>query len=109
MTPVERAFLVHITTRDADEARRLARLLVEGRLAACANLVPAVESLYRWRGELVEDRESLLLVKTSERLLEPLMRAVREAHSYEVPAILAIPLERVDPPYLDWLLGELRD
>lgn len=105
--PVEKAFLVYITTRDAGEARRLGRLLVEWRLAACANLIPSVESLYRWRGELVEDRESLLLVKTSERLLAPLMAAVREAHSYEVPAILAVPLERVDPPYLDWLLKEL--
>lgn len=106
---MERAFLVYITARDAEEARRLGRLLVEARLAACANVVPAVESLYRWRGELVEERESLLLVKTAERLLEPLMAAVREAHSYEVPAILALPLERVDPPYLGWLLGELRD
>ncbi len=104
---MERAFLVYITARDVGEARALGRLLVERRLAACVNVVPVIESLYRWQGDLVEDRESLLLAKTSEDLLEPLMAAVREAHSYEVPAILAVPLERVNPPYLDWLRKEL--
>lgn len=107
MLPLERYFIVYITAKDAEEARVLGRMLVERRLAACTNVISAIESFYWWKGELVADREAVVLAKTAERLVEPLMAAVREAHSYEVPAILAIPAERINPTYMDWLAGEL--
>lgn len=100
--------LVYITARDEAEAGALGRLLVERRLAACANVIPRIASWYWWQGELVEDREAALLAKTSERLLPALAEAVRAAHSYRVPAILAFPVEHLNPDYRDWLLGELR-
>lgn len=106
---MERYFIVYITAKDAEEARALGRMLVERRLAACANVIPAIDSFYWWKGDLVADHEAVVLAKTAERLVEPLMAAVREAHSYQVPAILAIPAERINPAYMDWLAGELGD
>lgn len=97
------AYLVYITARDVQEAERIARALVERGLAACVNVLPAVRSWYRWQGRLVEDSEALLLVKAPGRTLEALERAVKELHSYEVPAISAIPVERVHEPYLRWM------
>ncbi len=105
---MDRTFLVYVTARDEAEAAALGRLLVERRLAACVNVIPRIASFYWWEGELVEDREAVLIAKTAERLLEPLAEAVRGAHSYQVPAILAFPVEHLNPAYRDWLLGELR-
>ncbi len=98
--------IVYITTRDRDEARTIGRMLVERRLAACANVVPAVDSFYWWDGRLVEDREALLLVKTRRERLEELIAAVVDAHSYEVPAVLAIDVAQGNPRYLAWLVRE---
>ena len=98
-----KAYLVYITTRDQQEAQRIGRELVERRLAACVNVVPAIRSYYWWQGRLVEDSEALLLVKTLEGSLDALERAVRELHSYTVPAISAIPVERLHEPYLRWM------
>lgn len=106
---MEGYFIVYITAKDVEEARALGRMLVQRRLAACANVIPLIDSYYWWKGSLVEDREAIVLAKTAGRLVEPLMAAVREAHSYEVPAMLAIPAERVDPAYLSWLAAELED
>lgn len=104
--PAPGCVIVYITTRDRDEAWTIGRMLVERRLAACANVVPAVDSIYWWDGRLVEDREALLLVKTSRERLEELIAAVVDAHSYEVPAVLAIDVAQGNPRYLAWLLRE---
>ncbi len=98
--------IVYITARDAGEARVIGRLLVERRLAACANVVPAIESFYWWDGRLVEDREALLLAKTRADRVDELVAAVREAHSYDVPAVLAIRVERGNPDYVAWVVRE---
>lgn len=98
--------IVYITARDADEARSIGRMLVERRLAACANVVPAIDSIYRWKGHLVEDRETLLLAKTRPDRVDELVAAVRAAHSYDVPAVLAIRVERGNPDYLAWVARE---
>ncbi|WP_324715751.1 divalent-cation tolerance protein CutA [Carboxydochorda subterranea] len=103
-----RAYLVYITAGGEEEARRIARSLVERRLAACASVVPAVHSVYWWEGRLEEAGEALVLVKTVAEALEPLERAVREMHSYSVPAISAIPIERLHEPYWRWMQEEIR-
>ncbi len=88
---------------EPETAKKLARALVEERLAACVNLVPDLTSVYRWQGEIVEDGEILLIVKTTEARLEALMARVPELHPYEVPEILALEVEDGHPPYLAWL------
>ncbi len=99
--------LVYVVTADLEEARRLGRLLVEKRLAGCTNIVPSIESFYWWEGRLVEDRESLLLAKTRHDLVKAVISAIKEAHSYQVPAILAMEVKEGNPDYLAWLNGEL--
>jgi len=87
-------------------AREFARRLVEQRVAACCNLVPVV-SVYRWRGELEEDGEVLLIVKTLEARLSELQAILDEHHPYDVPELVAWTPDHVSAPYLAWLAGEL--
>ena len=102
------ALLVFTTLPSADKAAELAKALVEERLAACANLLPAVRSIYRWQGKLQDENEVLVLLKTRAEHLERLKLRILELHPYEVPEVLAIPVEAGYQPYLDWLAGETK-
>lgn len=103
-------FQLVLTTTDSEQlAERIARELVERRLAACVNLVGPVQSVYRWEGQVVSAEERLLIIKTSVERFPQLVSAIRELHSYDVPEIVAIPLSMGDAPYLSWLAGCLRD
>ena len=99
----EETLVVLITTPTRDEAVHLARTLVEERLAACVNVVPTIHSLFYWEGKLQEEDESLLLVKTERHRYTALEARVRELHSYTVPEILALPVERGSPAYVHWV------
>lgn len=103
-TPVRIALT---TVGSLEEGRRLARLLVERRLAACVNLLPHVNSVYRWQGAVEEAAEVLLVMKTSAEMLPALEAAVRELHAYKVPEFLALAVESGSQPYVDWLLGSV--
>jgi periplasmic divalent cation tolerance protein len=94
--------LVLVTAASLDEARKLAGLLLEKRLAACVNLLPAVESHYRWQGKLETAAEVLLLIKTSAEQFEALAQVVREHHSYECPEIVALEPRDIAPAYRAW-------
>jgi periplasmic divalent cation tolerance protein len=85
-----------------DEARALCRSLVEAGLVACAQRVP-IESLYRWEGELVEDRETLVLLKTRQARSAEVMTAVQAQHPYDVPEVIELPVTAGWPPYLRWV------
>ena len=99
-----KTYVVLITApNDPETAKRLARTLVEERLAACVNLVPGLTSVYRWKGEVVEDAEVLLIAKTTEDRLPELMTRVPELHPYEVPEVLALEVGAGHPPYLEWV------
>ena len=100
MTDVE---IVLVTAPDADVGQRLARALVEERLAACVNVVPGVRSVYRFEGEIHEDREVLLLVKTRSAQAAPLEARVRELHPYDLPEVVRMPLSGGSQPYLEWV------
>lgn len=100
------AALVYVTVPNAAEAQRIGRAVVSERLAACANIVPQLTSIYWWEGELQEDGESLLLLKTRAALFERLRERIAQLHPYEVPAISMIPLSAVHEPYLTWLIEE---
>jgi periplasmic divalent cation tolerance protein len=95
--------LLYITAAKVEEARRIGRALVEGRLAACANIVPGIESIYRWQGAIVEDREMLLIVKTRADLVDAAIAKVRELHSYTCPCVVSLPILAGNPAYLEWL------
>ena len=101
--------LVLVTAGSHAEAEAIAGALVAERLAACVNVVPGITSIYRWQGEVQRDQEWLLLVKSRRDVLEDLVRRVRELHSYDLPETIALPLVGGSAPYLEWLVGEVRE
>ena len=98
--------IVLITAGTEEEAARIGLTLVEERLAACANLVPRIRSIYRWKGQICDEQEFLIIVKTRTSLFQELEKRVRELHSYEVPEIISFPVTRGLPQYLEWVQDE---
>jgi periplasmic divalent cation tolerance protein len=98
--------LVLVTVPDAEVGTRLARAVVEERLAACVNLVPGVRSIYRWAGAVQEDDEVLLVIKTREDRVAALSRRVHELHPYELPELIAVGVLGGSERYLSWLREE---
>jgi periplasmic divalent cation tolerance protein len=95
--------LVLTTAGSEEEAAKIARALVERRLAACVNIVPRVKSVYRWEGKVESAEEFLLLVKTTRARKEQVGAAIRELHSYELPECMAITIDAGSKEYLDWI------
>lgn len=98
--------VVFITTPSQEEAERIASLLLEKRKAACINIVPKVFSAYWWQGNIEKSEESLLIIKTRGKLVPELISLVKQAHSYTVPEIIALPIIAGNPDYLDWMDAE---
>jgi periplasmic divalent cation tolerance protein len=98
--------VVLCTCPDAATARRLASGLVEQGLAACVNILPEIRSMYRWQGEIRDEAETLVIAKTTRRAYRGLESWLREHHPYDVPEVLALPVEAGAPDYLDWVLNE---
>jgi len=94
--------IIIATAANKDSAKKIARLLVEKRLAACAQMFP-IESVYLWQGEICEDSETALLIKSKTALFGEIKAAIKEAHSYEVPEIIQIPITNGLPEYLKWI------
>ena len=99
-------YSVQVTTRDFDEATRIGRKVVEERLAACANVLDGMSSIYWWEGKIEEGSEALLVLKTTSRRLDELMARVKALHSYDCPAIVAFAVEFGDGDYIDWIGDE---
>ena len=104
MSKVSDAIVVFITAPTQDEARLLAEKLVETQLAACVQILPEMESVYRWQGKIERRPEHLLIAKTTSERFEELEKEVRTLHSYDTPEIVAFPLTKGSPDYLRWLL-----
>jgi periplasmic divalent cation tolerance protein len=100
------AIVVLVTAGNAAEATRIAESLVGDRLAACVNVVGSVRSIYRWQGEMCSEEEILLVVKTTRDNFAALDERVRELHSYDVPEVIALPIDLGSAPYLDWIHRE---
>lgn len=100
--------LVYLTAPNRDEALALARTVVGERLAACANLLGDITSVYWWDGRLNEDREVALILKTRADLVEVLTARLRELHSYTCPCVVALPIVSGNPAFLDWIAVETR-
>ena len=95
--------VVFSTCGSAEEAEKLARMLLEARLAACVNVLMQVQSYYWWEGKIEHSAECLLVIKTSQDLFSDLVLKLEAAHSYLVPEVLALPVLAASPKYLDWL------
>lgn len=95
--------IVFVTTPTSEEADRIAEALVGQRLAACINIIPAIQSIYRWEGKVTHDQESLMIIKTTDERYADLERSVKELHSYSTPEVVALKVERGSEQYLSWL------
>lgn len=95
--------IVLSTAGSEDEARKIARHLIEHQFAACVNIVPHVESIYRWQGKVESSREWLLLIKTTAARFPAVRDAIRELHSYELPECIAVSVEDGSLDYLQWI------
>jgi periplasmic divalent cation tolerance protein len=95
--------VVLVTASSEEEAARLGHALVSKRLAACANIIHPVRSIYRWQGHIEDEQEVLMFIKTRKDLFELLQECVKELHSYSVPEIIALPIIEASPAYLKWL------
>jgi periplasmic divalent cation tolerance protein len=101
------ARLILTTTATPDEAAHLGRTLVEEKLVACATLIPAVQSIYRWKDEIESSTETLLILKTGPEQLAALEARLHELHSYDTPEFLVLKVDAASQPYLDWLQSNL--
>jgi periplasmic divalent cation tolerance protein len=99
--------VVFSTCATEEEAEKVARMLVEARLAACVNIVPGARSIYRWQGAIESAAEWLLIIKSSREIFARLCAALEKAHSYQIPEVLAVPVVEGAPNYLNWLEDQL--
>lgn len=106
MSDQQTVMMVYVTAPNRDEALKLATALVEDRLAACANVLDGVTSLYWWEGKVQQESEVSLILKTRVDLMEKLKRRVGELHSYTVPCVVAWPIATGNETFLDWVRGE---
>ena len=103
------AAMIYITAGSRDEAEKLAEMLVESRLAACANIIDGMNSVFWWDGKLDHARETVLIAKTRQSLVDRLTQAVLDHHGYDCPCVVALPIFGGNPEYLAWIEKETRE
>jgi periplasmic divalent cation tolerance protein len=101
--PSSKPYVVLSTAASQKEAKRIAKALIEARLAACVNVVPRLESFFYWQGQLERASEALLVIKTDLKRLSGLKAKILKLHSYQVPEIIGWPIKWGSKPYLDWV------
>jgi len=100
---------VYVTAADAEEARQIGRTVVQERLAACANVLGGVTSIFHWRGAVEEATEAVLIMKAESDRLPKLIDRVKTLHSYETPCVVALPIAQGNPAFLHWIRDETRE
>lgn len=103
---MEKFIVALVTASSEEEAKKIARVLVEKKLAACVNIIKGVQSVFRWKGKLSEENEVLLIIKTKSKHFKNLEDEVKKLHSYDVPEIIALPIVTGSKDYLFWLDSE---
>ena len=102
----EAILVIMVTVANQREGRRIGKKVVEAKLAACVNIIPAVESIYRWKGKVVKSQEVLLLFKSTRTRYAALEKAIRAIHTYDTPEIIALPVKEGIPQYIGWVCSE---
>lgn len=100
--------VVFVTTSSAEEAQKIARILVDEKLFACVNIVSPIQSIFHWHGELSDECEVLLVAKTKGNLFNDIVKRVKQLHSYTVPEVIAIPIVAGSQDYLNWISEETK-
>ena len=98
-----RYYLVYITTKDEEEAKKIGRALVAEKLVACVNIIPGMKSIYRWEGKIDRGEETVVIAKTAEDAAEKVVSRVKEVHSYSCPCAVIVPITGGNPEYLQWI------
>lgn len=98
--------LIYITTGGIDEARTIGKELIASRLAACVNIIDNMNSMYLWEGKIQDDKETVLIAKTTETRVPKLIEKVKSMHSYACPCVLSLPVLDGNKPFLDWIAEE---
>jgi periplasmic divalent cation tolerance protein len=99
MTPV----IIYCTCPDIETAANISRLLISQHMAACVNQVQGITSIYEWEGKIEENKEVLLLIKSTEERFDLIQQLILEEHPYELPELIAVPVSKGLPDYLDWI------
>lgn len=102
-----KTYLVYMTTKDTKEARDIGRHLVQSKLAACVNILDNMNSMYVWQGQFQDDREAVMIAKTTEAKVPDLIEAVKSRHSYDCPCITTFPIEGGNPEFLRWIVDQV--
>lgn len=95
--------IVYTSCASAEKAAKIAQALVTQKLAACVNIVDNISSVYQWQGEIEQSKETLLMIKTQQTLFKRVQKAIQELHEYELPEIIAVPIEAGEANYLNWI------
>lgn len=106
---MDKEIVVFCTTPETNLARKIAETLIQEELAACCNILPKIESIYSWQGELHQDNESLLIIKTTSGKYPELEARIKSLHSYQVPEIIALDIEKGNAEYIKWLHQVVND
>ena len=102
------AFLVYVPINSQEAAQKLAEKMIEKRLCACVNIIPQIHSVYWWNNEITNDTETVMIFKTLKPKLDELYKEIEKEHPYSVPAIITIPVHKLNTSYLQWMKSELR-
>lgn len=100
------ANLIYVTAATAEKAVEIGRAAVESRLAACANVLPGMTSVYRWEGKVQEDSEAVLILKTRQELVADLVAKVKELHDYDCPCVVVLPISGGNDDFIAWIVAE---
>lgn len=100
------AVVIYVTCQDNQQAREIGQTLVKERLVACVNILPTIQSLYWWNDEIQDDTETAFLAKTTPKNVDKIIARVGELHSYECPCVIAMPIEKANPNYLNWIIEQ---
>jgi periplasmic divalent cation tolerance protein len=100
--------IIFSTASSEEEALNISKNIVESRLAACANILPAIQSIYWWKDKIHDEKEVLIIIKTVKDKLDDIIKKIEELHSYEVPEIIAVPVAGGSEKYLNWINREVK-
>lgn len=96
-------YIFTVTVHSIEEGKKIARILVDGKIAACVNIIQNITSIYRWKDNIQEDNENLLIIKTTARNCNSVIQKINEIHSYEVPECIGFKIEKGSEKYLNWI------